>query len=70
MKEKKNLLRERILFCFFVSPLAASSCFHPIYKRYIQAVKNLNDVKELKISVLVYTENNQITDVLTFDGSL
>lgn len=41
-----------------------------MYKNYIQAVKNLNDGKELKINTLPYTENNQMADVLTFDGFL
>lgn len=62
-------MRERTHFLFFVSPLAAGPCFHPVYKNYIQAVENLNGVKELKIDTLQYTENNQRADVLTFDGS-
>lgn len=70
MNEIKIFWEKELIFCSFVSPLAASPCFHPLYKSYIQTVKNSNNVKELKIKTLLYTENNQITDVLTFDGSL
>lgn len=67
----KNLSSERTHFLFFVSPLAAIHCLLPVYKNNIQTVKkNPNDVKELKIDRLRHADNNQIADILTFDGSL
>lgn len=67
----KNLLSERTHFLFFVSPLAVIHCFLPIYKNNIQAVKKYpNDVKELKIDTLQHADNNQVADILTFDGPL
>lgn len=67
----KNLSSERTHFFVLCITSGSNSLFLPIYKNNIQAVKkNPNDVKELKIDTLQHADNNQIADILTFDGSL